>query len=1730
MKRNATTLSLSLVLLVSLVLGLAPSGWMQETDADKAARPAVAPGTQAISSAGGMPGRPAPAKPIPHHEPGQPSRAGSYRTEVQQANELGLMETVQISGADAMAADGVDPLAENYTLVSLDTVLCSSSQGDQLNLKTLKVDVPEATSPPYAIETIPGSEKSVAAYPFHDIAATDLNNDGQTEQIAAWIGESNRIFMSVGEMPGSLGRTTSKPAAVVHADGSMDLLVRGYDEALWHRHYDGSNWGQWNNAAAGFLLSAPAIASQGDGSFDVFVIGSDNQTYQRHWDGSSWPSQWTKVAELDDWTALDFWFGPTPELAAPAAVARAGGIDLFRLGPDNTLRWCHSDGVTWGAWQNLGGMLASEPGAASLNANHMQVFARGVDETLWHCTYSGSWGAWQRAELDGLDPDVTIASAPSVFVSGGLTDVYVQGSDNQLWKTQCDGSGCGYWSLLGSPDSLASGVAVAAGNWKYIVQVKTGGLEYSSDGSTWLEFDGLTPWHLSYDTGLTAQSWALGGWQDFSVRVEPGYFWGDGRSQVALAYFSTPNRVSIAIYESAERFLPQLAIQLTLPQDIHFFAMTTGDFLDGDGTDEIALAYTRGNTYNLEVIEVTRQGLTVTLEGEVETVKIPDEDGDDYENGSFTGTFDITSGDFDADGQDEIGLISVWNRTDWIYGRDCPSYLYSMRMCVYDVLKNVAKAEFRLETYYVGTDRWGNKGAWWEEALQRGSQSLVGLAIAAGDVDGDGKDELVRTWPREFSIESDIYCLGAWVDIRVGDRFVRKLEVLELPGNTDKYTNSWDANNDGIISSPEIVWVDEAWWTNSYQDRLAVGDLNRDLKNEIVWLMSDQLRTYYHDPYADEDPPQFYKRFTADKSLASMRYPKLVTGNFTREGIRVGPPSYRVQNRVDTLVAVINMPPKHQDLIQDAQGNYQLIESPPGDCDPSPDSPNCTHAKYAKLDFQSSEQTVQTVHAYEISAGLEGEYCAGCGFKGIAQVKSCARYSINATHGGNFEKSTDDIASAAFRRKVIAASDDKVIYFGTPYGVWEYPVLSEASGETPEDVFITVAFPLVTVTQYPDTSGGYYCGTCEETWFSAGHQPNNVWSYDPIGDIRFADYNPEYEPAYDAFEGDWAEGEITYSKLHSVFDSVTFKHSISARVETEVTVEAKLKVVDLSGSFKTHLQGDYSYSSMQTDKLTTQEDTTFSYFFAPQPDSAKFTTRVLFYRGKDDSQIMNYQVEPGRSAIWQLYNKPDPAFILPWYGFPDPQDPQVPPCGEEKKLFSPDVVIDPPYVAPGEAVTITATLRNFSNVPTGNVLVRFYQGDPANNVVIGQGIVPSLSREAGPKALSIRWPATGVGRQKIFAVIDPEDSIAEMHDGADLIDNNVAYGLVQLSGAAYVDMAQAAEQPYDAISYTLGVSTSTVSLRVPRASLSAVTRFEVGGAEIAVPTEELAGHMAFEVEAFQGSKYTLWNEPIQNFDLKPGASDPPAVITLAYTDADIAGLIEANLTLYRFDGHKWEAATCPGYQITRFLDDNLIAVPVCKTGVFALSDKLPPAGENAVFLPLVLKHDGVAPQDGPDLVGSFRLSPDRQTFSAGEPVRIDVHVTNQGNISASPFWVDFYINPTAAPTSANVRWDSVCGQTPCLGLAWYVPAPLAAGQSVDLSSTVGSYSPEQSYWPGYFVNGTSDLYLYVDSWKPGIGLGAVVERNEANNRAERHGLVVTGPNPAALDDSPPSGLQPRAGE
>ncbi len=254
--------------------------------------------------------------------------------------------------------------------------------------------------------------------------------------------------------------STTRPTAASWGVGQFDLFVRGTDNALWQRHYDGAlhdwasvttplsydptmiSWGPnrfdlfvrgpdnalqhgwfdgtWHvwESLGGALLADPTGTSWGAGRLDAFIHNSDNALWHQYYDGS--------------WHAWESLGGALT--SSPTAIATSVNvIDVFVRGVDNGLWSRHFDG-TWHDWQPLGGSLTSDPVVVSWGAGRLDVFARGAENTLQHIWFEGTWQPWES--LGG-----SLASAPTAVAWGpNRIDVFARGFDNSLQHSWLDGT------------------------------------------------------------------------------------------------------------------------------------------------------------------------------------------------------------------------------------------------------------------------------------------------------------------------------------------------------------------------------------------------------------------------------------------------------------------------------------------------------------------------------------------------------------------------------------------------------------------------------------------------------------------------------------------------------------------------------------------------------------------------------------------------------------------------------------------------------------------------------------------------------------------------------------------------------------------------------------------------------------------------------------------------------------------------------------------------------------------------------------------------------------------------------------------------------------------------------------------------------------------------------------------------------------------------------------------
>jgi hypothetical protein len=95
-----------------------------------------------------------------------------------------------------------------------------------------------------------------------------------------------------------------------------------------------------------------------------------------------------------------------------------------------------------GQWQDHGGVLASGPTAVTSGSGHVDAFARGTDNQIWHLDVSHNM--WEP--LSGL---IVTSDAAAVSTGTGTYAVFVRGSDNALWRNDFNGTAWTAWAKLG---------------------------------------------------------------------------------------------------------------------------------------------------------------------------------------------------------------------------------------------------------------------------------------------------------------------------------------------------------------------------------------------------------------------------------------------------------------------------------------------------------------------------------------------------------------------------------------------------------------------------------------------------------------------------------------------------------------------------------------------------------------------------------------------------------------------------------------------------------------------------------------------------------------------------------------------------------------------------------------------------------------------------------------------------------------------------------------------------------------------------------------------------------------------------------------------------------------------------------------------------------------------------------------------------------------------------------
>ena len=225
------------------------------------------------------------------------------------------------------------------------------------------------------------------------------------------------------------GGFTGDPAVASWGSNRLDVFVRGNDNKLYQWWWDGTPRG-WVTIDNGPIASSPAVTDAGNGILFVFArTSSGNIQYRKYTNATGWIAGWKSIGTPPGGFAI----------GDPVAVNDGSVVHLFTNAGNNQIyqKWSADGGVTWNGWTALGGNMQSSPAVASWGNGRFDLFAElngGVETTLMHRGFEGGWREDWQDLLTNRGPLLNwIGNPDAVSFASMRVDVFARSIDNVLW-------------------------------------------------------------------------------------------------------------------------------------------------------------------------------------------------------------------------------------------------------------------------------------------------------------------------------------------------------------------------------------------------------------------------------------------------------------------------------------------------------------------------------------------------------------------------------------------------------------------------------------------------------------------------------------------------------------------------------------------------------------------------------------------------------------------------------------------------------------------------------------------------------------------------------------------------------------------------------------------------------------------------------------------------------------------------------------------------------------------------------------------------------------------------------------------------------------------------------------------------------------------------------------------------------------------------------------------------
>lgn len=654
------------------------------------------------------------------------------------------------------------------------------------------------------------------------------------------------------------------------------------------------------------------------------------------------------------------------------------------------------------------------------------------------------------------------------------------------------------------------------------------------------------------------------------------------------------------------------------------------------------------------------------------------------------------------------------------------------------------------------------------------------LRVDAGDMDGDGVDELIIAAPSFLSTVTPSHLAEVNVFYRT--------PYKRTPTG---YRRTSAGIGQGFLLAGHTIELKTA----SFTGKLHPSAASKNKSQAVLSVSSGTTSTSLHLLSLRRDGDSAFLSEYGSLSLGPTSKHRLAIGDLDGDSMLLGTPTHITLENQITPLLFLNEPPKHID--PDASGavtNYTRYSE--------------MFIQYAQSETESTETTNTLDVESNIGASITAEEEVGVDI-GPVEASTKEKTTISASVGAKYEDIEKDFSSQSTSLTGQTNRDDFVLYRCHLVDVWRYPVLGwkrKADGGASEgQAFYQVVIPGASA---EDLDVHLIAGRNID-WYHPVHMNGNVLSY-PSDSAQIPGFASDNLLSglvtLDVGGGNSATRTIEWSNETSREKVKSLSVSMSVDEEIQFSASAKAEYLKAGASTAVDYHMDNRATTTASSKTSVTKENAFDVEVPAISTPLAYSVTPLMYTTEGGVLKTPHVVGniAGHTAWTSRYaSAPDPALNLPriWM-FKDvkhPTDEEIwewvddetenPDARKIRGIFFRNAKgIDlGAAISLGDTATIAVRVHNFSLTDCAPTTVRFEAapydpdtGETGSAFTLGTAQTSRIDRWGAQnpnwKETTLDWDTSALseGNYKILVTVDPSGQIAELPGRAlnEAFDNN----------------------------------------------------------------------------------------------------------------------------------------------------------------------------------------------------------------------------------------------------------------------------------------------------------------------------------------------------------------------